>query len=396
MRDDNVLNMRIAIDARMMGAETTRGIGRYIEELVRAELCVAPDHRYVLITRTASHPFAGHASVETVVADIPWYGVTEQLRMPRVFKNANADMVHVPHWNAPVAWRGPLVVTIHDLLLRHEPASAKASTRGPLVLLVKRLGYRFVLSRAILHARKILVPTQFVARDVASFYPHARGKIVVTGEGMPRVVSRDPLSVNGTDGSPITVHGSPYLLYVGSAYPHKGLQDLLAAWPAISAAFPHLRLVVAGEKDVFMKRLESKVESRKSGVGGRESDVVFRGKVGDDELQDLYRNAAAFVYPSHFEGFGLPPLEAIAAGCPVLSSDAGPLPDVLGNEGVIFFRAGDPNAILAAVQRLFADPDSIRAATARIAPVLAARHDWMAAAKRTLGACGDPRFSSPP
>ncbi len=363
--------MRIAIDARMTGAENTRGIGRYIEELVRAMIEVEPQNEYVMID-----------------AKVPWYGLAEQMKMPEILRAARADVVHVPHWNVPLLYRGPLVVTIHDLLLRHEPASAKASTHNFLTRRVKRIGYRLTLDHAISAAKKILVPTQFVADDVTHFYPRAAPKIVVTGEGMPsKVESRK---------SKVESHGglldfetfrlsTPFLLYVGSAYPHKGLGDLLAAWEKIAETHPDLRLVIAGEMDVFMKRAKSKVESRKSKVAD-DSRITFLGRVTDAKLRDLYAHATAFVYPSHFEGFGLPPLEAIAAGCPVISSDAGPLRDVLGADGAIFFRAGDVNDILRAVTELLFDVAERRKRLPEIARRLAERWSWTRAAEITLAA----------
>jgi glycosyltransferase involved in cell wall biosynthesis len=364
--------MRILIDARMMGPENTRGLGRYIEELIRALLDLAPEHRYVLVTRTAKHPFVEHASVETLVADIPWYGMEEQRCMPAIIASAKADVVHIPHWNVPLSYRGPLVVTIHDLLLRHVPESAKASLRGPLVSLVKRVGYRLAVSHAMKAARSILVPTQFVAEDIRHFYPSVVGKVDVTGEGMP------PLHIPASNFQLPT--SPPYLLYVGAAYPHKGVSDLLDAWPAIAAKHSELRLKIGGELDVFMQRLKASAEQR--GL----VRIEFSGRVPDAELARLYAGALAFVYPSHFEGFGLAPLEAIAAGCPVISSDAGALVEVLGKNGAIFFRAGDANAILGAVERVVNDPKTARLRTAEAARELAARHTWRHAAERTLEA----------
>lgn len=364
--------MRIAIDARMMGAAVSRGIGRYVEELVRAMLDVAPEHRYVLIVRSGKHPFAGHPSVETVVADIPWYGLEEQLRMPRVFRSAKADVVFAPHWNVPLLFRGPLVMTVHDLLLRHEPASAKISTRHPFTRTMKRLGYRVTLASAIRRARTIFVPTEFVKTDAESFYPASRGKVVVTGEGMPQPKT----SAIPPD------REAPYLLYVGAGYPHKGLQDLFDAWPRIRANHPTLRLKIAGELDVFMRKHKEATER-----GGLEG-VEFLGAVSDDTLEGLYAGATGFVYPSHFEGFGLPPLEALAHGCPVVSSDAGALVETLGKDAAIFFRAGSSDGILAAVEALFRDPESARRSALRAAPQLAGRHDWHEAARRTIAAMG--------
>ncbi len=380
--------MKIAIDARMMGPDATRGIGRYVEELVGAMLAIAPEHRYVLVTRTLTHRFVDHPSVETIVANVPWYGVAEQVRMPKVFAAIQADLVHVPHWNVPVRYHGPLIVTIHDLILRHTPDSAKISTRSAPARWIKRLGYRFVLGRAISHASKILVPTQYVAKDVGRFYPASRTKLCVTGEGMPGLEIRSvkPEDQEGSDHelrATSFAGNAPYLLYVGSAYPHKGLEDLLSAWQEIASAYPDLHLKIAGERDGFMQKIETSVTSQQL------PRITFLGRVSDTDLKGLYEQAAGFVFPSHDEGFGLPPLEALAHGCPVLSSDAGPLPEVLGPDGAIFFRVGQPNAILAAVHTLMSDQETARRKAVSAARSLALRHSWTHAARATLDAYAD-------
>ena len=363
--------MRIAIDARMMGPENTRGIGRYVEELVHAMLDRAPEHQYVLIVRTSSHPFASHPSVETVVADIPWYGLREQLELPRILRQIGADVIHFPHWNVPLFFRGRFIVTIHDLLLRHVPTSSKISTRHPLIAKLKHLGFRLVLAHAISGAAKILVPSNATKDDVATLYPKAVEKIVVTGEGMPEVksVATDDQESRGENG---------YLLYVGAAYPHKGVQDILSAWPLIHERYPNLRLQIAGELDIFMKTL------RDQAISSKLSHVSFPDRVSDARLSELFQYATAFIFPTHFEGFGLPPLEAIAHGCPVLCSDIPVMREVLGDDGAIFFRVGDSNAILTAVQEVMSGPEVAREKTKRSASVLAARHSWHHAAERTI------------
>lgn len=366
--------MRIAIDARMMGPENTRGIGRYVEELIRAMLDVAPEHRYVLVTRTPVHPFVSHPSVETVVADIPWYGLREQLELTRILRHLHVDLIHFPHWNVPLLFRGSYVVTIHDLLLRHVPNSAKISTRHPFIARIKRLGFRLVLCHAISGASQILVPTNATMTDVITLYPQSKNKIVVTGEGMAEV--KDEVVTNhqepqGEDG---------YLLYVGAAYPHKGLQDVISAWPLIHARYPKLRLKIAGELDVFMKAVRENV------VTSKLSHIEFLDRVSDEHLSQLFQQATAFVFPTHFEGFGLPPLEAIARGCPVICSDIPVMHEVLGDDVARFFRVGDSNAILQAVQEVVSDSEGAREKTKRGASVLAARHDWHRAAERTISA----------
>ncbi|MFZ2804619.1 MAG: glycosyltransferase family 1 protein [Patescibacteria group bacterium] len=367
--DPYCFGMRITLDARMMGPENTRGIGRYVEQLVRAMLEVAPGNQYVLIVRQPNHPFADHPSVETVVADIPWYGLREQREMTSVIAKTKPDVVHVPHWNVPTRVHNNLVITIHDLLLRHEPESAKISTRGPLLRLAKRAGYRVVLSQALRHANRILVPTHFVEQDVQTLYPATKGKLVVTGEGMPML---DVASWNPSD--------PPFLLYVGSAYPHKGLADVFDAWPKISRDFPSLRFKVAGEMDVFMSRLKERTTHEPL------ANIAFLGRVSDDELVKLYRTASAFIFPSHFEGFGLPPLEAIAHGCPVIAADAPATVEVLGKSAATIFRRGDVDAILGAVHQVLERRDEAHQKGLHAAPELARQHDWKRTAERTLQA----------
>lgn len=363
--------MRIGIDARMMTPKASRGIGRYVEELVRAMLAQAPEHTYVLVTRRAIHPFASHPSVETVVADIPWYGLREQLQMPSVLRSLKADIIHVPHWNASIFCGGPLVVTIHDLLLRHLPRSARISTRGPFIAALKRLGYRLTLAVALYKAKAVLVPTQFTADDLSYFYPKTKKKIVITGEGM----NRRTLFPKNTTPRPPRLQ---YLLYVGSAYPHKGLDLLIDIWRSLEEQHPGLHLMIAGQEDVFMRRLQDEVRKR------RLSRIQFLGYVKEEELIQLYRDAAAFVFPSQFEGFGLPPLEALEAGCPVIVSDAAALPEVLGSEGAFFFQSGSRTGILQAIEKVLADPEYARRKAEAALPELRARHNWSQAAEKTL------------
>ena len=365
--------MRIGIDARMMTPRATRGIGRYVEELIRAMLELAPNHHYVLVTRLAIHAFSSHPSVETRVADVPWYGLAEQLRMPGVFKSLKADIVHVPHWNVPILYHGPLVLTLHDLLLHHEPTSARISTRQPWLAALKRWGYRLTLTSAIQHAKKILVPTEFTANDLKTLYPQAAAKVVVTGEGM----GRKHIFPAGFDNRPPL---SKFILYVGSAYPHKGLNLLIDAWEAICSHYPDMHLKIAGDEDVFMERIRTTVQQRKL------PRVDFLGYVPDEELQRLYHDAQALIFPSRFEGFGLPPLEAIQAGCPVVSSDAAALPEVLGQGAAHFFKSGSKTDIIRAIEEVLKDTVAARAQTLAVLPLLQARHDWKQTARRTLEA----------
>ncbi len=347
--------MRIAIDARMMGAGNTRGIGRYIHETVTAMRAAAPEHEYVLLEPS-----------------IRWYTLAEQLKMPRVLSDARADVVWVPHWNVPLLYRGaPLAVTIHDLLLLHQPASAKASMRGPVVAWLKRLGHRVVLRNAIRRAAVILVPTETVRRDVIDHFPDAEKKTRVTGEGITRLPS------------PATSYQLPatsFLFYFGSAYPHKRLDLLLAAWSKLAAAHPDLSLVVGGERDVFLRRVMD--EAKRLNL----PRVHFSGRLSDEELAAHLSHALVHVHPSSFEGFALPSLEALSLGCPTVVADIPLMREVLPGDGVFFFKNGDPDDMIRAIETVLGARDEAAAAARRGGDDARRRHDWKTVAARTLDA----------
>ncbi|KAA0205492.1 glycosyltransferase family 1 protein [Candidatus Uhrbacteria bacterium] len=355
--------MRIAIDARMMGAGNTRGIGRYIHETVKAMRAAAPEHEYVLLE-----------------PPIRWYTLAEQLKMPRVFADARADVVWVPHWNVPLLYRGaPLAITIHDLLLLHQPASAKASTRGPVVAWMKRLGHRVVLRNAIRRATVILVPTETVRRDVTDRFPSAASKLVVTGEGISKLTDD---SEQLTEASTVSTQLSTenYLFYFGSAYPHKRLDLLLAAWSKLAVAHPGLSLVIGGEQDVFMHRVMD--EAARLSL----PRVHFPGRLSDEELAAYLSRAAMHVHPSSFEGFALPSLEALSLGCPTVVADIPLMKEVLPSEGVFFFKNGDADDMIRTIETVLGNRDKAAAAARRGREEARRRHGWNDVAVRTLDA----------
>ncbi|MFA6429604.1 MAG: glycosyltransferase family 1 protein [Patescibacteria group bacterium] len=361
--------MRIAIDARMMGAEKTRGIGRYIEELVAAMLDES-EHTFVLIVRELEGKrFIGHPRIEQIVADVPWYSVAEQVRMPAFYREAHADFVHVPHWNVPMSYQGPLVLTMHDLILRHQPLSAKTSTRHPWIAAIKHAGYRAVLGSALKKAQVICVPTQYVAEDIQRYYPVPSERLVVTGEGVTAFPAPDMSRV--PEGR--------FLLYVGAAYPHKRLDLLLAGWKELATRHQDVSFVIAGEKDVFMARLEEEA------IRLHLPRMSFLGRVTNAELAGLYKNASAFVFPSSDEGFGLSPLEALSLGCPVVASDAACLPEVLAKTRAHIFRNGDVSGMISAIDAILVATNA-RHEAEQSWHLIKESFSWKSAARKTLAA----------
>ncbi len=360
--------MRLGVDARMMGPETARGIGRVVAEFVSAGLATDPETTFVLWEQSARPSlFAEKERVIHVKADVPWYSLREQLVMPFLLRKQKVDLLFFPHWNVPVFCFQPFAFFLHDLILLHHADSTKVSLHHPWKARLKHLGFRVVLWLALRRAMWIFTPTHFVAEEVRRRFPWAAAKTCVVGEGV--TVLPPPVAVEAAK--------SPFLLVVGSAYPHKRLDLLIQAWPTLKVHRPTLRLVFVGERDVFMQRLQESAEYHKL------KDVSFLGRATDAELADLYPRAELLVFPSSDEGFGLPPLEALSLGCPVVSSDAGSLPEVLPRAGVRFFRSGDKDDMIRVIDQALRDrprllrdlPDAQRDLR---------RHDWQRMAHRLL------------
>lgn len=354
-----------------MGAERSRGIGRYIDELVRglASEVSSTDDEVVVFVRDTQGLHDYGSGVTYQVVDVPWYSFREQFVMPWAFFRAKPDLIHVPHWNVPLLLPFvPLILTIHDLLLRHETAreSAKASTRHPVYFWLKRLGYRVALWMALRRANAVTVPTKVVAQDVMRWYPWC-AKAEVTGEGLTSLPSpRERLM------------SSPYLLYVGSAYPHKRVGLLLDAWKVLCKRRPELHLVITGEKDLFVQRLLSRVEQEVL------VHVHFVGRLSDQDLATYYHHAEVFVFPSDHEGFGLPPLEAVSQGCPAVVSDIPCHQEVVTVPGVLFFRNGDRDDMIVKIEQVLDARTTFAAATVQGIQQLQVRHQWSQMAHKTL------------
>lgn len=316
--------MKILIDGRWI---KQTGIGRYIENTLTELLKLDKTNDYVLLIRTKDKAAIDIRAdnLEFVETDIDWYGVKEQTELLGVLNAQKPDLVHFTNFNFPVGYKGKFVITIHDLtLLRFK--NIRNSISSKLFYRVKDQLMRTVLSQGTKKAKAIIVPTEFVKEDVAKTYRVRRNKIVVTHEAVDKEFAKPRINLEKHN---IT---KPFLLYVGNAYPHKNIERLILAFgKLITQYLLDYQLVIAGKKDSFHQNLEEVIKEV-----GLEDRVVFTGFVSDQELAGLYKNAKLYVFPSLSEGFGLPPLEAMAHKLPVASSDATCLPEILGDAAIYF------------------------------------------------------------
>lgn len=323
--------MRIGIDCRLSGL-THAGIGRYIENLTRRLPKLAPNIEWVYFYHHAEQIIPG-LKIKAQVVPIRHYTFREQLQLGSIFNQAELDLLHVPHFNAPLTYSGKLVATIHDLLW-HQQKGAHATTLKPWQYWGKYLGYKLVATKTIHQAAQIIVPTRTIQQTLASYYPHTQDKVTVTYEGIDeRLLQYQDLKVKRHKKS---------LLYVGSLYPHKNIRLVIQAL----AQLPHWQLVIVGARDAFQAQVRHQVE--KAGVI---KQVEFKGYLSDKKLAREIKATTALVQPSLSEGFGLTGVEALALGAPVLASNI-PVFKEIYQDLALYFNPHSVDSFLESISEL--------------------------------------------
>lgn len=342
--------MRIGIDARFFGS-IGKGLGRYtrrlIENLEKISAEDGNDEYFVFLRAENFNEYQPrNKKFHKVLADFRWYTFSEQVNMPRLLSKYNLDLVHFPHFNVPLFYRKKIVITIHDLILIHFP-TIRGTTLNPLFYWFKFAAYKIIIRSAISRALKVIAVSNFTKRDILKHYNISENKIAVTYEACDiyqENIRQDSGLTLKKDGLPAGRHGiiKPYIMYVGNAYPHKNLEALILAFKKFSG-YNDFQLVLVGKEDYFYKRLKNFARNKKI------DNVVFAGFVPDSELSAIYRKARLYVFASLYEGFGIPPLEAMSCGVPVISSDHPCMKEVLG-DSAYYFDAGQSENITRAIE----------------------------------------------
>lgn len=240
-----------------------------------------------------------------------------------------ADVAHGTNFVAPPVRHGGVVVTVHDLTAVRFPEMVEADAAA----------YPALVKAAVARGAWVHTPSQFVADEVVSLLGAPADRVVAVPHGTPAMVGGDAARGRLAAGS------ERYVLAIGTIEPRKAYPDLVAAFAPLAAAEPDLRLVIAGRPGWGSEAFADAVARLPSDIGGR---VGATGWLSDEARNDLLAGATVLAYPSRYEGFGLPPLEAMAAGVPVVASDAGSLPEVLGAAAALV-PVADVDALSAAL-----------------------------------------------
>ncbi|MDD5732031.1 MAG: glycosyltransferase family 1 protein [Patescibacteria group bacterium] len=352
---------KIGIDARLY--QIPGGIGRYCRELINGLEKVSAssadrddqNEYYIFLNKEGYGLYnPSQPNFHKVMANVGWYGFSEQLKMPGIWNSVKPDLMHFTHFNKSIFYRRcPYVVTIHDLTYSIVAKEGmKISKLPPLIFEIKQFVYERVIKDVIKKARRIIVPSYNSKKDIISAYKIKGDKVAVTYESVDASFSPDEKRETFKDlNNRFGIMKENYFIYVGNASPHKNLKRLILAFDILAKEKKDFQLVLAGKKEKFYKALEEWVA--KDGIG--DGRIIFTGVVTDDELQALLANSYACTFPSLAEGFGIPPLEAMSSGTPILTSATSCLPEVCEN-AAIYFNPYLPESIAEKMKMIIENP----------------------------------------
>lgn len=354
---------KIVIDARESGTST----GRYIDKLVEHMHRLQPPYDITVVTKPGRVQYIGQLApgFNVVESDYKEFTFAEQLAFKKQLDGLGADLVHFNAPQQPVLYRGKTVTTIHDLTTARFYNPDKKRT----VFWAKQQVYKWAIRRVARKSAAIIAISEFTKQDVLAFTRIAPEKVTVTYEAAePIADSPAPLPY---------LQNKQFIMYIGRPTPHKNLPRLIEVFRRLQAQHPSLQLVLAGKMDNNYRRIEA--AALQKGI----KNVLFTDFITDAQLRWLYENCSAYVFPSLSEGFGLPGLEAMVHGAPVVSSNATCLPEIYG-DAAHYFDPTDVTAMADAINEVLTDKNLRKKLTVN-GKRRAAQYSWQRMAEQTLG-----------
>lgn len=358
--------MRIGYFGRPIGL--TGGIGRYSAQLLQAMLRVAPGNEYFVYTNRSGTALEGYPVVVRKGGGRLGRVLWEQGALPMRLALDRPDVYHSPDFTLPVLSRARSVVTVHDLIFMKHPEGT--STKALLL-------YKTLTRISARKASRIIAISSYTAGDISRTLRIPEDKIRTVYQG----VNPDLAAAASESDAPEIVRSlgipEPFALFVGLLTPRKGVLTLVEAYEKSREAAGLRGLVLVGLPGSGYEQIQARVE-----LSSVRETIHFTGAADDRLLSALYRQAALFCLPSFHEGFGLPVLEAMLLGCPVIAADATSLPEVVADAGVLF-PAGDAASLAEAIVKVSTD-HQLRDSLRLKGPERAAGFSWENTAHATL------------
>ncbi len=362
--------MKIILDTRMYGREFT-GIGRYTLEMVNELMRIPSDNDYFLLLRKKYYnllqiPPHWHK----ILVDIPHYSLEEQLLLPKIIQSLNPNLVHFMHLNVPLLYKGSYIVSLHDLIMHKQ--GYEASTLPLPLYLAKRIPFKLIVKHAVKNARQVIVPTLAVKKDVIDYYKIPESKVTQIYDGVASRFKNTNLKTK------VKSKSLPNFLYVGNLYPHKNVQIIVEAIKILKTDNINVTLTIVSGQSTFRNKLQE--YSKELGLT---KNLIFKENINDKELIRFYASSQAYIFPTKDEGFGLPGLEAMAVGTPVIASDIPVLKEVY-KDNVYYFDSMSPNSLAEAMKRIMKIEKSTLTTHIKKAQEYATSFSWEETAKETL------------
>jgi glycosyltransferase involved in cell wall biosynthesis len=353
---------RVVIDARESGTST----GRYVDKLVEYLHKLKPAFEIIVLTKSPRVEYLKGIApgFKIVEADYEEFGFAEQIGFKHFLRSLKADLVHFSMPQQPIWYKGKVVTTVHDLTTLRFTNPAK----NKFVFNFKQLIFGHVIKRVARKSAAVISGTQFAKDDLVNYTGINPDKVTVTLEAADAIKApAQPYEA---------LKDKRYILYVGRPTPHKNLERLIDAFVALKATQPDLHLVLVGKKDANYRRIEKSVQARQL------RNVHFTDFATDGQLRWLYEHCQAYIFPSLSEGFGLPGLEAMLQGAPVVSSDATCLPEVYG-EAAHYFDPLDVQSMADAINEVLTNKE-LRSELIARGHEQVKKYSWQRMAEQTL------------
>ncbi len=302
-----------------MFSDAFTGIGRYNFEITQRFFSLRPDIEWVLfLNEPEFSKFKFPENVKKVCVNASHYSLAEQTKFLSILKKEKCDLVWFTHFNLPIFYRRPCVVTIHDTTLSFFPGKKMGQWW-------RKLAYKVVITNAVRSSKRIITVSENTKKDVVKLFNISPKKIIAIWNG----ISSDFHACTEKEHDEVCKKyklSKNFLLYTGVWREHKNLVRLLQAFSEVQKSQKDIQLVITGRRDPHYPEVLQTVKDLQL-----EKAVQFVGLVDFSDLQKLYSAATAYVFPSLYEGFGIPPLEAMAAGTPAIVSNSSAIPEVCGD-----------------------------------------------------------------
>lgn len=348
----------IVIDAR----ELRTSSGRYVERLLKYLQKVDHDNNYSVLLKSEDIDgwTPSNNNFTKVACPYKEFSFGEQLGLRKQIKSLKPDLVHFTFAQQPAFYKGKTVTTFHDLTTLRFTNPDK----NVLVFKFKQKVYAWLIKKAARKSAEIITPSEFVKQDLADYTGVNADKISVTYEAAVSIEE---------EAQPVQdLANKQFIMYIGRPTPHKNLDRLIEAFENLRAQHPELLLVLAGKMDSNYQRIKHRGDK----------NVVFTDFVSEGQLRWLYETCSAYIFPSLSEGFGLPGLEAMAHGAPVVSSNTTCLPEIYG-DAAHYFDPTNTQAISDAINEVLTDK-ALRQDLIQKGHAQAKKYSWRRMAEQTL------------